>query len=76
MINSQIVMRRKIQRKKRNIKRETRKIKGNYSRKLSMQEKIVLHMMKMMKETVTQRECFLWLQKIRKAMKKMKWILR
>jgi hypothetical protein len=76
MLRSKIVMKRKIPRKKINIKRETRKIKGKYSRKTSTQEKTILHPMKMMKEIVTHREFSLWLQKIRKAMKKLKWILK
>jgi hypothetical protein len=45
-----MVMKMKILRKKRNIKRETRKeIKGKPSRKISTQEKIVPHLMNMMK---------------------------
>jgi hypothetical protein len=62
--------------KEKKYQKGNRKIKGKSSRKISTQEKTVPHLMKMMKAIVTQREYSLWLQKIRKTTKKVKWILR
>jgi hypothetical protein len=62
MLRSQIVMKKNISIKERNIKRETR----NSSRKISTQEKIVLHMMNIMKAIVTHKEHSLWLRKNKK----------
>jgi len=58
-------MKRKSPRKKRDIKRETKRTKRKYSRKIYTQEKIVPHLVKMMNPIVSQKRYYSWRRKIK-----------